>query len=114
MELITVDATFDQKTLEIFAKYNIKTPKLDEIVEFLKFDNLKGSGKKGIIIKPYNNQWIKDKGFSKEVSFRYSRFTTLLGTPLTIEMIEEEVNNEKYSEKIVKQEKPNRNNPLNN
>lgn len=93
MNLICINNSYSKDQLEVFAKHNIKYPNLDEIVEFLRFVKYTENNKKGIIVSPYDNQFIK--GFHHgtevlvEVSFNYQRFATLEGIPLSIEMIKE-------------------------
>ncbi len=102
MELLTINDTYRDDQLAIFLKHGIKYPKIDQIVELLRIDNLKLQGKIGLIVSPYQNQWIIDKGFEKEVSFDKDRFTTLLGEKLTNEMIQEEIKNRKQEKVLVK------------
>ena len=89
MDLIVINDTYDSKQLEVFAKHRIRTPKLHEIVQLIRIDKLLLRSKIGLIVAPYNNQWIIDKGFEKEVSFDKSRFVTLNQEVITEEMIQE-------------------------
>lgn len=100
-ELLVIDAQFTEQQLLIFAKHKINLIKEGEIVTLVKIDKLKRMGKVGLIVSPYDNQWIIDQGFEKEVSFDKKRFTTLLGDQITDEMIEEEIKSAKTQEKVL-------------
>lgn len=85
-ELLCVDATYQPDQLAVFAKYNIQYPKENEIVEFVKIVKYTG-GKVGLVVKPYDGQYIK--GFHHgtsvevEVSFSLHRFRNLDMTELS-------------------------------
>ena len=114
MELITVDDKYDEKTLSVFLKHEIRYPKQDQIVEMLRIEKYT-NGKIGLIVAPFQEQYITDNGFSKEVSYSKERFTTLLGDILTDEMLDEEYQNQRKQEKVlVKTQKLDKNNPYNN
>lgn len=100
-ELLVVDAQFTEDQLLIFAKHKIQLPKEGEIVSLVKIEKLKNAGKISLIVSPYDNQWIIDKGFEKEVGFKKERFTTLLGDQITDEMIENELKATKTQQKVL-------------
>lgn len=93
MELICINSSYSEDFLKVFAKHNIKFPQIDEIVELVRVDKLIRVGKIGLIVSPYDGQFIKDMAHGieveKEVSFAKERFATLLGQPLTEEMLKE-------------------------
>ena len=89
MDLICINDSYTEDQLRVFNKHGIKTPKLHEIVQLVRIDKLLLRGKIGLIVTPYNNQWIIDKGFEKEVSFDKSRFVTLNQEVISEEMIQE-------------------------
>jgi len=113
-DLLCINDKFDEKTLQVFAKHEIRHPKEGEIVQLVKIDKLKRLGKTGLIVAPYQNQWIKDQGFEKEVSFDKSRFTTLLGQPISEEDIEQELQDSKQKAKEFVKITPKTNNPYDN
>lgn len=113
-ELLVIDAQFTEDQLLVFAKHKINLIKEGEIVNLVKVDKLRGIGKVGLIVSPYDNQWIIDKGFEKEVSFDKKRFTTLLGNQITDEMIEEEIKLSKTKQKELIKITPKTNNPYDN
>lgn len=100
-ELLVVDAQFTEDQLLIFAKHKIQLPKKGEIVSLVKIEKLKNAGKISLIVSPYDNQWIVDKGFEKEVGFKKERFVTLLGDQITDEMLENELKSAKTKQKEV-------------
>ena len=89
MDLICINDSYTEDQLRVFNKHGIKTPRKDEIVQLVRIDKLLLRGKIGLIVSPYDNQWIIDKGFEKEVSFNKSRFVTLNQEVITEEMIQE-------------------------
>ena len=89
MDLICINDSYTEDQLRVFNKHGIKTPKKDEIVQLVRIDKLLLRGKIGLIVSPYDNQWIIDKGFEKEVSFDKSRFVTLNQEVISEEMIQE-------------------------
>ena len=89
MDLICINDSYTEDQLRVFNKHRIRTPKLHEIVQLVRIDKLLLRGKIGLIVSPYDNQWIIDKGFEKEVSFNKSRFVTLNQEVITEEMIQE-------------------------
>lgn len=99
MELITINDSYSSEHLAVFAKWGIKYPKVDEIVELLRIDKYRTRGKTGLIVKPYEGQFIKGEAYGQEimveVSFDKSRFTTLLGLKLTDSMLREFKENQK-------------------
>lgn len=106
MELITINSTYPEEYLKVFAKHNIKFPVLDEIVKLERWEKLPRINKVGFFVKPYTQQFIEGeimgvKG-SKELSFDSKRFTTLLGEELTMEMLEEFKKQEKQERVLVK------------
>jgi len=92
-QLICINDTYSPQHLEVFAKNNIQFPKKDEIVELVRVDRLPLKGKTGLIVAPYDGQFLKGKAYGidieKEVSFDKSRFTTLLGEPISEEILNE-------------------------
>jgi len=113
-ELLVIDAQFTEDQLLVFAKHKINLIKEGEIVNLVKVDKLRGIGKVGLIVSPYDNQWIIDKGFEKEVSFDKSRFTTLLGQPISEEDIEQELQDNKQKAREFVKITPKTNNPYDN
>ena len=89
MDLICINDSYTEDQLRVFNKHRIRTPKLHEIVQLVRIDKLLLRGKIGLIVSPYDNQWIIDKGFEKEVSFDKSRFVTLNQEVISEEMIQE-------------------------
>lgn len=89
MDLIVINDSYTEDQLRVFNKHGIRTPKLHEIVQLVRIDKLLLRGKIGLIVAPYDNQWIIDKGFEKEVSFDKSRFATLNQEVISEEMIQE-------------------------
>lgn len=91
MELICINDIYTQDQLDIFLKYEIKYPKEGEIVELVGIDKTRMGV--GLFVSPYHNQYIKSIAYgvetSREVSFSSKRFTTLLGEPITTEMLQE-------------------------
>lgn len=87
MDLICINDSYTEDQLRVFNKHRIRTPKLHEIVQLVRIDKLLLRGKIGLIVAPYDNQWIIDKGFEKEVSFDKSRFVTLNQEVISEEMI---------------------------
>jgi len=98
-DLIVVNDTYTEDQLKVFAKHGIQYPKKDEIVQLVKIDKLPLRGKTGLIVAPYNNQFIKDVAYGveilKEVSFDKSRFVTLNQEVITESMIKEILKTEK-------------------
>lgn len=115
MELICKNDKYSDEYLKIFLKYDIKYPKENDIVEMVGYEKLPRINKIGLFVKPFDKQYISGEIFGvkgdKEVSFNAERFTTLLGEPITEEMLKLTKNEEKV---FIKQEKLDKNNPLNN
>ena len=92
-ELITINDSYTEQCLKVFAKWGITYPKEGDIVELVRVDKLLRVNKIGLIVKPHDGQYIKDIAhgleIEKEVSFDKSRFTTLLGESITEEMLKE-------------------------
>jgi len=110
LELLCIDDNYTDKQLEIFLKHEIKYPKQDEIVEFLRVDKIFSIKKTGFIVSPYHNQFIKDQGFEREVSFSKDRFVHLDGSKITDEEVKEEdinsaIKQYEYAKKIIKENK---------
>lgn len=93
MELICINSTYSEDYLKIFAKYNIKFPAIDDIVQLVGYEKLPRIGKTGLFVSPYNNQFIPGNIFGvegmKEVSFDSKRFVTLNGDEVTTEMLKQ-------------------------
>lgn len=93
MELICINSSYGEDYLRVFNKYGISYPKEGEIVTLVRVDKYPRLKRIGLIVSPYNNQFISGeimgvKG-DVEVSFSKDRFTTLLGVSITDEMIKE-------------------------
>lgn len=100
MELICISDTYSEDFLKVFAKYDIKFPKEGEIVTMVGYEKLPRVNKTGLYVEPYTKQYISGEIFGikgeKEVSFDSKRFTTLLGEPLTMEMLKENKEEQNY------------------
>lgn len=98
MEVICINDTYPPKVLEIYQKYNIRYPKVNELCEVLQVVTYPRLGKKGFILKNYENQYITGMAYgvetSTQASFNVNRFTTLLGRTITEEILEEIVKHE--------------------
>jgi hypothetical protein len=113
MELICINSDYDAKTLEVFSRNSITYPKIDEIVTLLRIEKYPRLGRIGLIVAPYQEQYIRGSvaGIEgdNEVSFNSKRFVTLLGSELTSEMLKnwqkEEKNSENLVEKTIKPKK---------
>jgi hypothetical protein len=115
MELICKNDKFDDKTLAVFNKYQIKLPVEGDIYELLRVVKYPRIKKTGLIVKPLENQFISGSIMGEsgqvEVSFDKSRFATLLGLDLTEEILEEFKQQEKLEKVYVKKlDKPYQNN----
>lgn len=94
-ELVCINDKYTVDYLAVFAKNSISYPKEGEIVsliELVKYPRLKRTG---VIVAPYDNQWISGKIFGTEgtvqVSFDINRFTDLLGNKITEKQLVEEI-----------------------
>lgn len=90
-ELICIDDSYTAEQLAVFALNNIKFPKEGELVELLKVVKYPRKGTIGLIIAPYQGQFIKGINMgvegSVELSFNYKRFAKLNGEQFTEEEI---------------------------
>lgn len=106
MELICKNDKFDDKTLAVFNKYQIKLPVEGNIYELLRVVKYPRIKKTGLIVKPLENQFISGSIMGEsgqvEVSFSKDRFATLLGLNLTEEILEEFKQQEKLEKVYVK------------
>lgn len=87
MELICINDKYSEGHLKVFNKYGIQYPKEGEIVSVVRIDFLPLQGKTGLIVSPYDNQFIPSEKYGikseKEVSFNKERFLTLDKRELT-------------------------------
>lgn len=90
-DLICIDDSYTAEQLAVFALNDIKFPKESEIVELLRVVKYPRKGTIGLIVSPYNNQFIKgvNMGVEGEVelSFSYKRFAKLNSETITEEEI---------------------------
>lgn len=102
MELICINDTYSSEVLNYFKKYNIKYPKKDEMVEFLRLVKSSVNNKVGIVVKPYENQMVKImhpfgvEGLIEQ-SFDINRFAKLNGDLMS----EEEVKQIEYDKQML-------------
>lgn len=93
MELICINDSYEPKQLEVFALNNIKFPKEGELVELLRVVKYPRKGTIGLIVSPYQNQFIKGINMGvegeMELSFSYKRFAKLNSEIITEEEIRE-------------------------
>lgn len=94
MDLICINDTYNLEVLVFFSKNNIKYPKKDEMVEFLRSVKSTINGKTGIVVKPYENQWVTimhPTGIEGKIeqSFNIERFAKLNGDLVTEEEVKE-------------------------
>lgn len=91
MELITINDEYTAEQLAVFALNNIKFPKESELVELLKVVKYPRKGTIGLIVAPYQGQFITGTNMgvegSVELSFDYKRFAKLNGEQFTEEEI---------------------------
>lgn len=104
-DLICIDDSYTAEQLAVFALNNIRFPKESEIVELLRVVKYPRKGTIGVIVAPYQNQFIKGVNMgiegSMELSFSYKRFAKLNSETIT----EEEILEIKKELQIVKTEK---------
>lgn len=90
-DLICIDDSYTAEQLAVFALNDIKFPKERELVELLRVVKYPRKGTTGLIVSPYNNQFIKgvNMGVEGEVelSFSYKRFAKLNSETITEEEI---------------------------
>lgn len=110
-ELLCINSDYEPWQLQGFLKNKIRYPKEGDIVELLRVVKYPRVNKTGLIVAPYDNQWIEitqgtevDKvGVSgkMEVSFDRKRFTHLNGKPITSEELKK-FNKSQKEENFVK------------
>lgn len=90
-ELICIDDSYTAEQLAVFALNNIRFPKESEIVELLRVVKYPRKGTIGLIVAPYQGQFIKGVNMgvegAVELSFDYKRFAKLNGEQFTEEEI---------------------------
>jgi len=105
-ELICINSKYTGEQLAVFIKHGISYPSENEIVELDRVENLPRIGKIGLFVKPYTGQYITgiEHGVevSKELSFDSKRFTTLLGEPISEEILKQFKEDSKKEKELVK------------
>lgn len=105
IELLVINDSYHPDWISVFQKYGIKTPKKGEKVELIRVVKYPRLGRKGLIVAPYNNQFIPGsfmgESTTSEVSFNYERFSLLDGTILTEAIVKELIQELKQQDKLI-------------
>ena len=103
MECITINDSYPQEFLLVFAKHGIKYPKVDEIVTVIGVEKYPRINKTGFILAGYEFQTIPGeimgvKG-EKQMTYDSKRFVHLDQTPIEEEEIKEMIKEQQKVEK---------------